>query len=168
MKWNEFADKIDGQFEDNSSSYIIGNTRIKAISKADEHGLFRIQKRTRCSYGASSHYNSENLEVEYSFKNRIILEKGRITRNNKLQRLGKSIDKQFKIEGQNKSFFKTIVILKETAYLLEHPSSEILFSSKSILFRLTSLGELKEDLWSIFTSIEALKTFTLTEFGNSD
>lgn len=156
MIWNEFAEKIRGEYKDNSQGFISGGTILKLIVKEDNHEQIRIQKEERKSYGASSHFNVEKFEIEYSNENQYF-GKARITRKSILGRIGRQTQNQYQIEGDNQSYFGELLQQKELEYLLNYPKSEFIIIRNSIKFKSQSLGKMNEELENIFNSFIILK-----------
>lgn len=156
MKWVELANKINGKLEDNPIGFMGGDTIVKSITKEDENEQIKIQKEIRRSYGASSFYNNEKLEIEYSIKN-ADFGRNRITRKNIFQRIGKELEAQFKIEGDHSGYVIELLKLPELNYLLTYPKSEFIVAKNSIKFKTQSVGEMKEELLKVFNSFEIVK-----------
>jgi len=157
MDWTEFAEKIEGEFQENSSGFIGGDVIIKKIIKEDELGNYEIEKRLRRSYEASSHCNLEKLNWRFHF-NEIDFEKCRIVKKPLFRRLGKPREKCYNVEGEGSESIKKLLLLEELNYLLDYPKSEFFLIGSSINFRSQFIGEMEEELEKIYESIEKIKS----------
>lgn len=148
MKWKEFACKIDGKYEDQSTGFIIGDSNNKLISKDDGLEKVKIQKRVRRAYGQSSDFNHEKLEFEWCVRG-VEFGKNRITKKDK--------SGKYEIKDESYGFTGQILNSQELEYLMSYPKSELILLKNSIWFKCKSQGEIKEDLGEIYKSIEILK-----------
>lgn len=156
MEWDEFANKINGEYVDKPNGFLGGDTILKLIKKEGNAEQIRIQKKIRRSYEASSHYNVEKFEIEYSIKNKNF-GKTRLTRKKILGRIGRKIQNQYKIEGDNSKYLSELMQLKEFKYLLKYPKAEFIILNNTLKFKSQSLGQMKEELEKVFNSFKILK-----------
>lgn len=157
MNWNEYAQKIDAKFKEELKTFIGGEKIFKEIEKEEINEKIKAHKEIRKSYGASSHFNLEKLNIEFSFEN-IDFGKNRIIRKSYLSRIGKTNEAQYNIEGEKLTPLKNILASSELKYLLQYSKSEFIVFKNSIFFKAQSIGEMNEDLEKIFNSIQLLKS----------
>ena len=72
MDWNKFANQINANYKNNSDGFIGGDIILESIVKKDVNEKLRIQKKTRRTYEASSHFNVEKFNVFFSIKTPIL------------------------------------------------------------------------------------------------
>lgn len=156
MNWKEFAKEIDGELKDKSAGFVFADTTEEEINKEWEDRQLKITKKVWRSHGASSHSNVEKIEVEYLIKN-LGYGKLRIRKKNLLARIGKSINRQYEIQGDILQGLKDILVMTELQYLLKYPESEFIILGDRIKFNSRSTGEMKEEIQKIFNSIEILR-----------
>lgn len=152
----EFANKLNAKFEEKSNPFLGGEKILKVVEKEYADKNIRIQKEIKKSYGSSSHSNFEKLKVELSLKD-IDFGRSRIVRKNYFSRIGKTIEQQYKVEGDKPVFLKTILSSNELKYILQYSNSELILLENAIIFKAQSQGEMNEDLEDIFNSILFLK-----------
>lgn len=156
MDWVEFAKKIEGEFEATPNGFISGDTILKVIKKENTDIKIKIEKIIRRSYGASSHFNVEKLNLEYSIK-KLDFGKSRIIRKSLFGRIDKLVENQYNVEGDSLICQKEILSLPELKYLLCYPKSEFILLKNKIQFKSQSLGMMNEELEKIFAAINILK-----------
>jgi hypothetical protein len=150
--WKEFAKSKRGSYTKCDKGFIGGDRISKIINISNDRRYTEIRKKQIRSYQASNHFNSEKLEIEIVDKN-LSFNKTRITRRNILQRIGKLIKNQYKIDGHQFHQLNRILHLNEVRYLLSYPKSELIFIYDSIKFNTESQGMMNEDLDKVLQSL---------------
>ena len=162
MNWMEFSKNINGVYNEKYDVNLGGDVLLKEIIQITKDGRTKITKKTRRGYEASSHMNVEKFEIEFRH-NHLKFNKNRLRRKYWLSRIFRDQIDHYKIDGLISKTIENIVGTKEIKTLLNHSNSEFYSIENLIVFKCQSLGKMHEDLNSILSAFDIVKSFLITE-----